>query len=181
MAFFREENFWLYAPLILWISGIFYLSSNKGSMSRTSPYFVPVLHFLFPGANAEALKKYHFVVRKLCYFVGYAMLALLTSIVFYNSSVLSLAKFWHVCAFTVVLVVASADEARQSFYPNRTGSLSDVALDCAGGLTMILLFRIFAVNVFRRFITNEQKFLRRLKNRATRRISRSNRSSSNFN
>jgi VanZ family protein len=147
MTFFRNENFWLYAPLIAWIVGIFYLSSNRGSISLTSAYFVPLFQFLFPGASADKLKIYHFIVRKVCHFLGYAILALLASIVFY-SSVLSLAKFWHVCAFAVVLAVASADEFRQSFYSNRIGSLSDVALDCSGGLTMILLFWIFAANGF---------------------------------
>ena len=147
MTFFRNENFWLYAPLIAWIGGIFYLSSNKGSISRTSPYFVSLIQFLFPGTSADKLKNYHFIVRKVCHFLGYAILALLASIVFY-SSVLSLAKFWHVCAFVVVLTVALADEFKQSFYSNRVGSLSDVVLDCAGGLTMILLFWIFTANDF---------------------------------
>lgn len=82
------------------------------------------------------------------HFLGYAVLALLASIVFYNSSAIFPAKFCYVCAFAVVLIVAAADEIRQSFYPNRVGSLADVALDCAGGLTMIVLFRIFAANVF---------------------------------
>jgi VanZ family protein len=148
MAFFREENLWLYLPLIAWIGGIFYLSSNKGSMSRTAIYFAPLLDFLFPRDDARAFKKHHFVVRKMCHFVGYAVLALLASLVFYNSSLLATAKFWYAGAFAVVLVVASIDEIRQSFYPERVGSLSDVALDCAGGLTMILLFWIFAANRF---------------------------------
>ncbi len=149
MSFFREENLWLYLPLIGWIGGIFYLSSSKGSVARTAVYFVPLLNFLFPrGGDARAFNKYHFVVRKLCHFAGYAVLALLASIVFYNSSLLAAAKFWYVGAFAIVLVVASMDEFRQSFYPDRHGSLSDVALDCLGGLTMILLFRIFAANVF---------------------------------
>jgi VanZ family protein len=144
MTFFGEENFWLYAPLIIWIGGIFYLSSNKGSMSRTSPYFVPVLHFLLPGAGEKPLKRYHFVVRKLCHFFGYAMLALLAAIVFYNSSLIAAARFWHICAFALVLIIAAADEIRQSFSPERVGSLSDVALDCAGGLTAIFLFWLFS-------------------------------------
>ena len=149
MAFFRDENFWLYVPLITWISGIFYLSSSNGSVSHTLPYFIPVLHFLFPRASAEALKNYHFIVRKLSHFFGYAVLALLASIVFYSSSLQYPARFWYVCAFAVVLIVASTDEFRQSFYSERVGSLSDVALDCLGGLTMILLFWIFASNVFK--------------------------------
>lgn len=148
MAFFRYENFLLYIPLIAWIGGIFYLSTGRGSVSQTAPYFVPVLNFLFPGASAQILKNYYFVVRKLCHFFGYAILALLASIVFYNSSALSAAKFWYICAFALVLTVAATDEIRQSFYPNRVGSVSDVALDCAGGLTMIFSFWIFARNVF---------------------------------
>ena len=148
MAFFKNENFWLYLPLVAWIGGIFYLSSGKGSISNTSLYFVPVLLFLFPGAGAQTLKNYHRVIRKMGHFLGYAILALLASIVFYNSSAIIPAKFWYVCAFMIVLIVAAADEIRQSFYPNRVGSISDVVLDCAGGQTMIFLFWIFTANRF---------------------------------
>ena len=148
MAFFGVENYLLYLPLIAWIGGIFYLSSSKGSAFNTSIYFIPALHFLFPQAGAQALKNYHRVIRKMFHFIGYAVLALLASIVFYNSSAVFPAKFWYVCAFAVVLIVAAADEFRQSFYPNRVGSFADVMLDCLGGLTMFFLFRIFAVNVF---------------------------------
>jgi VanZ family protein len=146
MTFFKDENFWLYLPLIAWISGIFFFSSSKGSMSRTSIYFAPLLNFLFPRDAAREFEKHHFVFRKLCHFAGYAVLALLASIVFYNSSFVVAAKFWHACAFALVLVVASIDEIKQSFYPERVGSLADVVLDCAGGLTMIFLFWIFAAN-----------------------------------
>jgi VanZ family protein len=148
MAFFGGENFWLYLPLMVWIGGIFYLSSSRGSISNTSLYFAPVFHFLFPQAGAQTLKNYHRVIRKMGHFLGYAILALLASIVFYNSSAIFSAKFWFVYAFVVVLIVAAADEIRQSFYPNRVGSLADVVLDCLGGLTMIFLFWIFAANVF---------------------------------
>lgn len=143
MTFFGEENFWLYAPLIIWIGGIFYFSSNKGSMTRAAPYLVPLLNLLFPRADGKHLNIYHRVVRKLCHFFGYAVLALLASIVFYNSSLIFAARFWHACAFALVLTVASLDEFRQSFSPERVGSLADVALDCAGGLTAIVLFWLF--------------------------------------
>ena len=146
--FFREENLWLYLPLIAWTSRIFYLSSSKGSMSRTAVYFAPLLDFLFPHDDVQAFKKHHFVIRKLGHFFGYAILALPASIAFYNSSLLAAAKFWYVGAFAVIFVVASMDKIRQSFYSDRVSSLSDVALDCAGGLTMILSFWIFAANHF---------------------------------
>lgn len=118
-------------------------------MSHTKVYFAPLLDFLFRrGGGAREFEKHHFVVRKLCHFAGYAVLALLASVVFYNSSLLAAAKFWYACAFAVVLIVASTDEIRQSFYPERVGSLADVVLDCAGGLTMIFLFWIFAPHRF---------------------------------
>lgn len=129
--------------MIIWIGGIFYFSSNKGSMTRAAPYFVPLLNLLFPRADGKHLNIYYRVVRKLCHFFGYAFLALLASIVFYNSSLIPAARFWHVCTAALVLSVAAADEIRQSFSPERVGSLADVALDCAGGVTAIFLFWLF--------------------------------------
>ncbi len=143
MAFLRDETFWLYLPLVAWIAGIFYLSSNKGSLSNTLPYFITLNRFLFSRSDAATLRQYHFIIRKLGHFLGYGILAVLAAVVFYNSSLPSAARFWHFCSFAIVLIVASADEFRQSFYPEREGSLSDVALDCLGGLTMILLFWLF--------------------------------------
>lgn len=147
--FFGDENFWLYVPLLAWVGVIVYLSSGKNSISQTAPFFVPLLKSLFPGAGAERLRKHHVVVRKIGHLVGYAILALLASAAFYNSSALIWAvQNWHVCAFAVVFVVAAADEIRQHFDPTRDGSPRDVALDCVGGLTAILLFWIFARNIF---------------------------------
>lgn len=146
MDYFRTENFWLYFPLIFWISGIFYLSSNKGSVSNTSRFVGPAFDFLFPKANADSLRNYHLVFRKLCHFFGYGILAILATIVFYNSSVSFLAKYWQIFAFGIVFLVASADEFKQSFYASRDGSLADVALDCVGGLTMVLLSWLFVIS-----------------------------------
>ena len=143
MIYLLFESFWLYILLVIWIGGIFYLSSNKGSVSRTFPYFVPILRLLLPRAGAKPLERYYLVVRKLCHFFGYGILALLASGVFYNSSLLSLANFWYLYSFAIVIVVASLDEIRQCFYKDRVGSLSDIALDCLGGLAMISLIWIF--------------------------------------
>lgn len=143
MDFFKDENFWLYLPLAAWVAVIIRLSSGVNSISQTARFFVPLLRRLFPRAGAERLKNYHVVVRKTGHLAGYATLALLASIAFYNSSAAPLATRWYVGAFAVVLVVAAADEFRQSFDSQRSGSLSDVALDCVGGLAAIFLFRIF--------------------------------------
>jgi len=148
MAFLSDENFLLYVPLVAWIAGIFYFSSNKGSISNTLPYFITLNRVLFSRSDAATLRKYHFIIRKTGHFSGYAILALLAAVVFYNSSLPSAARFWHFFSFAIVLIVASADEFRQSFYPERDGSFSDVALDCLGGLTMILLFWLFTATKF---------------------------------
>ena len=148
MAFFKDENLWLYLPLVAWIGVILYFSSSRGSISNASVYYLPLLNFLFPRDDRQAFKKHHFFVRKLAHFAGYAILSLLASVAFYNSSLLFPAEFWYVCAFAIVLATATTDEIRQSFYPDRVGSLADVILDCAGGLTMIFLFWIFAANLF---------------------------------
>lgn len=144
MDFLKDENIWLYLPLTLWVSGIFYLSSGKGSISNTSRFLRPAFSFLFPQTKAESLRKYHLIFRKLCHFIGYGILALFASLVFYNSSAIFLTRFWYICAFILVLAVAAADEIKQSFYASRLGSVSDVILDCLGGLTTIFLFLIFA-------------------------------------
>ena len=143
MTFFQTEYLWLYLPLMLWIGGIFYLSSEKGSISNTARRFSPILHSLFPKAGEKSLKTYHLVFRKLCHFFGYGILAIFAAIVFYNSSIVFLAKNWQISSLVMVFLIASADEIKQSFYPNRDGSISDVALDCIGGLTLILLFWMF--------------------------------------
>lgn len=140
MEFFRTENFWLYLPLILWIGGIFYLSSNKGSISNTSRFLSPVFSFLFPDKESETLRIYHLAFRKLGHFFGYAILALFGILAYYNSNAFFLANYWHLVSFLTVLIVASADEIKQSFYANRVGSVADVALDCIGGFAAIGLF-----------------------------------------
>lgn len=148
MAFFKDENLWLYLPLAAWIGVILYFSSSRGSISNASIYYVPLLNFLFPRGDRWEFKNHHLIVRKLTHFVSYAILALLASVAFYNSTLLLPAEFWYACAFAIVLVTASTDEIRQSFYPERVGSLADVILDCVGGLTMIFLFWVFAANRF---------------------------------
>ncbi|NJM52172.1 MAG: VanZ family protein [Blastocatellia bacterium] len=143
MTFQGGENFWLYVPLILWIGGIFYLSSNKGSISNTSRFLSPIFAFLFPDKEADKLKTYHLYFRKLCHFFGYGILAVWAILAYYNSTLMFLANYWYLSAFLTVVFVASADEIKQSLYANRVGSVSDVVLDSIGGLTAILLFQLF--------------------------------------
>jgi hypothetical protein len=55
-------RFFRYAPLVLWIGLILFLSSGQASMSNTSRFIRPLLVFLFPnraGRNLEYISRLH--------------------------------------------------------------------------------------------------------------------------
>ena len=128
-----------YAPLFLWIGVIFFLSSQQGAMSKTSIFIRPVLLFLFPDAPEETLLIYHGYIRKFAHFAEYFALAFLAFRAFRSSSNEFLLKYRFPLSFILVFSIASLDEFNQSFLASRTGSLWDVLLDTAGGLTMLVI------------------------------------------
>lgn len=144
----RRERFFRYAPLVLWVGLVLFLSTSQASMSNTSRFIRPLLKFLFPGAPEETLIVYHAFVRKCAHFTEYAILAFWASRAFSNSSRKILRRFWFVGAFLLALLVASIDETNQSRLASRTGSIYDVALDVSGALVMILIF--YAATFFRK-------------------------------
>jgi len=138
-----QKNRWCertirYAPLILWIGLIMFLSSGQASMSNTSRFIRPLLIFLFPAASEETLNIYHGYVRKLAHVTVYAILAFWAYWAFSNSLQKLLREFWFVAAFILVLLVASIDETNQSYLASRLGSIYDVLLDALGALAMIV-------------------------------------------
>ena len=132
-----------YAPLILWIGVIFYLSSSQGAMSNTSRFIRPLLEWFFPLAPEETLQIYHGYIRKFAHFAEYAALAFLAARAFRSSSIELVRKYWFVFALSLVVLIASIDEYNQSFNVLRTSSMYDVLLDVSGGLTIILLLWLF--------------------------------------
>jgi len=143
MAETEESNKWRgriirYAPLILWISVIFFASSTAGANKNTSLFVRPLLVWLFPEAPAATLDIYHGYVRKFAHFAEYAALAFFASRAFWDSSFQILRRFWFVWAFLTVTLIAAADEYNQSFNILRTGSFYDTLIDASGGLTMIV-------------------------------------------
>ena len=133
-------RFFRYAPLVLWIGLIMFLSSGQASMSNTSRFVRPLLKFLFPDAPEEILIVYHGYVRKLAHVTVYAILAFWASRAFSNSGQNFLRRFWFIAAFFTVCLIAVVDETNQSFLDSRTGSIADVLLDITGGTMMILAF-----------------------------------------
>ena len=130
----RSGWLWSFAPLFLWISVIFYLSSSSGSMTETSRFVRPLLTFLFPSATEDVLLNYHFYIRKLAHITEYAVLGFLAVRAFPGTT-----SAFAIASLTVVLV-AAADEFNQSFQSSRTSSAGDVLLDCFGGMLAICLY-----------------------------------------
>jgi VanZ family protein len=113
-------------------------------MSETSRIIGPILRFLFPNAPEATITAYHALIRKSAHFTEYAILAFWAIKAFSASPAadfLRKNRFW--LATLLVVCVASVDEFHQSFVPSRTSSIWDVALDSAGGVTMVLLFWLF--------------------------------------
>ena len=133
-------RFYRYAPLILWVGLVLFLSTGQASMSNTSRFIRPLLEFLFPNSPEETLIVYHNYIRKLAHVTEYAILAFWASRAFSTSRLKFLRRFWFVFAFILVALIASIDETNQSYIASRTGSIYDVLLDVSGGATMILIF-----------------------------------------
>ena len=135
-------RFFRFAPLILWIGVIFYLSGAQGAMSKTSIFIRPLLMFLFPNSPEETLAIYHGYIRKFAHFAEYAILAFFAHRAFSNKK--SLQKSYFVISLLFVFGIAALDEFNQSFLASRTSSFRDVLLDTFGGLVMLIFLFLVA-------------------------------------
>ena len=130
---------WRYAPLLLWMTLIFFFSTGELSAGNTSRIVRPLLLWLFPGISEERILLAHFITRKAAHFTEYAILALLAARAFGSSSRPLLRRGWLVAALALVVLYALSDEYHQSFVPSRTGSVYDSLIDMSGGMTALLL------------------------------------------
>src|SRR5687767_14619149 len=99
----------LYAPLLIWIGVIFFLSSGQASMSQTSRIIRPILEFLFPTASEQTLLLYHGLIRKLAHLTEYAVLGLLATRAFRGSAA-AVSRHAYILAIALTVVVAGFDE-----------------------------------------------------------------------
>lgn len=133
-----------YAPLFLWMALVLGLSFGEASMSETSRIIRPLLKFLFPHAPEATITAYHAFIRKCAHFTEYAILAFFAVRAFSITSVKYIKNNRFLLAVILVLLIAATDEFHQSFEPSRTASVYDVLLDCTGGVTMVLIYWLFA-------------------------------------
>lgn len=135
MRFSRQTLLdWL--PPLLWMAGIFSVSSDSGSAQHSSRMFVPLMHWLFPLMAQARIEDFHFLLRKCAHLSEFAVLAVLMWRAI-RHLVPNPPQPWQwsqaAIALSIVAFYAASDEFHQSYVPGRTGQVSDVFIDTSGG------------------------------------------------
>ena len=127
-------KFWL--PPIIWMLVIFSASSDAASVRHSSRVFEPLMHWLFPHLAQARIEDFHYLFRKCAHVAEFGVLAMLIwhAIRGYHLPV-ERRWLWSQAglALGLVLLCAASDEIHQAFVPGRTGRISDVLVDTAGG------------------------------------------------
>ena len=74
------------------------------------------------------------------------MLAFLARRAFITSSLTIMRRYWFQLGLLLIVIYGLLDEFHQSFVPSRTPSIYDSAIDVAGGLTVLLIFKFYGEN-----------------------------------
>jgi VanZ family protein len=138
---FRELlKAWL--PVAVWMTLIFWGSTDLMSAEHTSRFFVPFLRWLNPDISPAALARAQFLLRKAGHITEYAILA---ALLFRGwRSLLGDSLSRTTAALLVAMLFAASDEFHQSFFASRTASLGDVLIDSSGALLGVMLCAAFA-------------------------------------
>jgi VanZ family protein len=124
---------WL--PLAVWLTIIYFFSTDAFSGTQTFGLFQQVARFLLPGVSQETLELLHAVFRKAGHVSEYFVLGVLTFRALRGVLPDSMSAANVTMAF--VLAIASADEFHQMLTTFRTGSFVDVGYDCLGAVVAL--------------------------------------------
>jgi VanZ family protein len=133
-----------WAPPILWMSAIFFFSTDIFSGGNTGSLLWKVMGFIYPGLTHELFDSIHFFLRKAGHFTVYAILALLLYRGFRSGAVTRWRWNWALSSLLVVVFYAALDEYHQSFTRHRSASIYDSLIDASGGATALALLWLFS-------------------------------------
>ena len=134
--------------LLLWMTLIFYLSSQPADLSTevsdagvgyTADFLSTVLYRTNSETIASFLAEHIAYVRKTAHVFEYLVLGILA---YMNCSGLLKNKIFSV-SLIFCLFFAAGDEFHQLFVPGRSGSAADVLIDMCGAFIGILLYHQF--------------------------------------
>lgn len=119
--------------MIIWMIFIFIMSNNNGNDSSSQSNFFANIILQFININRETLT---FIIRKAAHMSEYAILALLT---YYALTKIAFnKKIIFQITFLISFLYACSDEFHQLFISGRSGQFTDVLIDSAGCLIMLL-------------------------------------------
>jgi VanZ family protein len=121
-------------PLLLWMSIIFWMSTETFSAQNTSLIIEPVIRYLKPSISQEKVKMIHGAIRKLAHLTEYFILGILLFRAFRSDSKELRIQRWAFYSILFMVLYAASDEFHQSFVSARTASLLDIGLDTLGGV-----------------------------------------------
>lgn len=119
--------------MIIWMIVIFVMSNTNGNDSSSQSNFFANIILQFININRETLT---FIIRKAAHMSEYAILALLT---YYALTKIAFnKKIIFQITFSISFLYACSDEFHQLFISGRSGQFTDVLIDSAGCLIMLL-------------------------------------------
>lgn len=119
--------------MIIWMIVIFVMSNTNGNDSSSQSNFFANIVLQFVNINKETLT---FIIRKAAHMSEYAILALLT---YYALTKIAFnKKIIFQITFLISFLYACSDEFHQLFISGRSGQFTDVLIDSAGCLIMLL-------------------------------------------
>jgi VanZ family protein len=128
----RHCRFW--APVLVWMSVVFLMSTAEFSSQNTSLIIEPILRFLAPSLSRHQVELIHGLIRKAGHVTEYFVLGILLFRAFRGGSTQEKVWRWALFAAVVTVCYAASDEFHQSFVSTRTPSFWDVGIDAAAGI-----------------------------------------------
>jgi VanZ family protein len=130
-------------PILVWMSLIFYFSSQPATES--SVLSGGITAYIYKFLNLVGLAKYvsitmlHHIIRKCAHLTIYFILGVLVDRAVALKTVKSRGSYRVVIAFSICVFYASTDEFHQLFVSGRGSQLKDVFIDSAGALAGIII------------------------------------------
>jgi VanZ family protein len=141
----RGAGYWVRAwwPVVLGVIVICTESTEWLGADHTGKPLRWIWEHLFGAVSNGHWEQIHHYIRKAGHFTGYGLIGLAWLRAWWMT--LPHSRFLPDAGLAMAgtALIASLDEFHQSFLPNRTSSPWDVALDCAGALTLQLIVYVF--------------------------------------
>ena len=123
----------------MWAGLTAFFSTDLFSGENTSRFILPVLQWLFPGANIVELLRMHYYIRKGAHVLEYFVLSILV-LRGIRGSRSGWRWSWGATAVLMAAGWAALDELHQAFVPSRGPSIYDVMIDVCGAVAAQVVY-----------------------------------------